>query len=223
MNTETLIKVYHILKKEVEHYKVPIITLIAQTKKDPYRVLIGTVLSLRTKDEVTAQACERLFAEADTPEKMLQLSEKKIEELIYPTGFYKTKAKNILLISKKLLDEFQGKVPDDIDTLLTFPNVGRKTANLVLIEGYNKAGVCVDIHNWRILNRLGYLKAKNPLETEMQIRKRLPKTYWNKLNYILVAFGQNTCVPVSPKCNKNVIKLIPICFWKSFSNLHFRF
>ena len=202
MKTDILITVYHILEKEVEHYKVPIITLIAQTQKDPYRVLIGTVLSLRTKDEVTAKACERLFAVADTPENMVKLSEKKIAELIYPTGFYKTKAKNILLISKKLIEEFDGKVPEDIDTLLTFPNVGRKTANLVLIEGYNKAGVCVDIHNWRILNRLGYLKAKNPLETEMQIRKKLPQVYWNKLNYILVAFGQNTCVPISPKCTQ---------------------
>ena len=154
MKTDILITVYHILEKEVEHYKVPIITLIAQTQKDPYRVLIGTVLSLRTKDEVTAKACERLFAVADTPENMVKLSEKKIAELIYPTGFYKTKAKNILLISKKLIEEFDGKVPEDIDTLLTFPNVGRKTANLVLIEGYNKAGVCVDIHNCLILNKL---------------------------------------------------------------------
>lgn len=206
MNTQTLEKVIHILQEEVKHWNVPIITLIAQTKKDPYRVLIGTVLSLRTKDQVTAKACERLFAEADTPEKMLELSEKKIGELIYPTGFYKTKAKNILLISKKLLEEFHGRVPDDIDTLLTFPNVGRKTANLVVIEGYDKPGVCVDVHNWRILNRLGYLRAKDPLETEMGIRKKLPQEYWNKLNYILVAFGQNTCVPVSPKCSQCPVK-----------------
>lgn len=202
MKTETLISVYHILEKEVEHYKVPIITLIAQTKKDPYKVLIGTVLSLRTKDDVTAKACEKLFAVADTPQKMVKLSEKEIEKLIYPTGFYITKAKNIKLISQKILDEYKGKVPDDLDTLLTFPNVGRKTANLVLIEGYDKAGVCVDVHNWRILNRLGYLRAKDPLETEMAIRKKLPQQYWNKLNYILVAFGQHLCVPVSPFCSK---------------------
>ncbi|MBI5798081.1 endonuclease III [Candidatus Woesearchaeota archaeon] len=202
MNTETLLKVYNILEKEVKNYKVPIITLIAQTKKDPYRVLIGTVLSLRTKDEVTAKACERLFAQADTPEKMIKLSEAEIEKLIYPTGFYKTKAKNIKIISQKLINEYNSKVPDEIDTLLTFPNVGRKTANLVVIEGYDKPGVCVDVHNWRILNRLGYLKAKNPEETEFAIRKKLPQKYWNKLNYILVAFGQNTCVPVSPLCSK---------------------
>lgn len=206
MNTETLIKVINILKNEVKNYKVPVITLIAQTKNDPYRVLIATVLSLRTKDQVTAKACEKLFARADTPKEILKLDAKEIERLIYPTGFYKTKAKNILLISKKLIEEFNGKVPDDIDTLLTFPNVGRKTANLVVIEGYNKPGVCVDIHNWRILNRLGYLQAKDPLETEMQIRKKLPKEYWNKLNYLLVAFGQNTCVPISPKCSQCPIK-----------------
>ncbi|MDP3728249.1 MAG: endonuclease III [bacterium] len=202
MNTKTIEKVIHILQKEVKQWDVPIITLIAQTKKDPYKVLIGTVLSLRTKDQVTAKACEKLFAVADTPEKMLRLSEKRIEGLIYPTGFYITKAKNIKLISQKLIDEFDGRVPDDIDTLLTFPNVGRKTANLVLIEGYDKPGVCIDIHNWRILNRLGYLKAKNPLESEMQIRKKLPQKYWNILNYILVAFGQNTCTSISPKCSQ---------------------
>src|SRR3989344_7539451 len=146
MNTQTLIQVYHILEKEVRDYKVPIITLIAQTQKDPYRVLIGTVLSLRTKDDVTAKACEKLFAVADTPEKMVKLSEEEIEKLIYPTGFYITKAKNIQIISQKLLDEYKGKVPDDLDTLLTFPNVGRKTANLVLIEGYDKPAMCVDSH-----------------------------------------------------------------------------
>ena len=201
MDTPTIEKVITILEKEAKHWQVPIITLIAQTKKDPYRVLIGTVLSLRTKDQVTAKACEKLFAIADTPEKMVKLSEKDIETLIYPTGFYITKAKNIKIISQKLLDEYKGRVPDDIDTLLSFPNVGRKTANLVIIEGYDKLGVCIDIHNWRILNRLGYLKAKDPLETEMAIRKKLPQKYWNKLNYLLVAFGQNTCVPVSPFCS----------------------
>ena len=201
MDTPTIEKVITILEKEAKNWQVPIITLIAQTKKDPYRVLIGTVLSLRTKDQVTAKACEKLFAVADTPEKMITLSEKEIERLIYPTGFYITKAKNIKLISQKLLDEYKGRVPDDIDTLLTFPNVGRKTANLVLIEGYDKPGVCIDVHNWRILNRLGYLKSKDPLETEMAIRKNLPQKYWNKLNYLLVAFGQNTCVPVSPFCS----------------------
>jgi len=202
MNTETLEKVIQILRKEVKQWNVPIITLIAQTKKDPYRVLIGTVLSLRTKDQVTAQACERLFAVADTPEKMVMLSEKDIEKLIYPTGFYITKAKNIKIISQKLLDEFQGRVPDEIDTLLSFPNVGRKTANLVLTEGYNKPAMCVDSHIHIITNRFGYVKTKNPEKTEFALRKKLPLQYWGEYNYLLVAFGQNTCTSVSPKCSQ---------------------
>ncbi len=202
MNTETLEKVIRILEKEAKSWQVPIITLIAQTKKDPYRVLIGTVLSLRTKDQVTAKACEKLFAVADTPEKMVKLSEKEIEKLIYPTGFYITKAKNIKLISQKLLDEYKGKVPDDIDTLLTFPNVGRKTANLVLTEGYNKPAMCVDSHVFQISNRLGYVRTKKTEETEMILRKKLPLQYWGEYNYLLVAFGQHLCVPVSPWCSK---------------------
>ncbi len=199
MNTQTLIKVINILQHEVKSYKVPIITLMAQTRRDPYRVLIGTVLSLRTKDDVTAKACERLFVKADSPELMVKLNN--IEQLIYPVGFYKTKAKNIKLISEMLIKQYNSKVPDEIDELLKLPNVGRKTANLVLIEGYDKPGVCVDIHNFRILNRLGYLRSKNPEETEFSIRKKLPQQYWKSLNYILVAFGQNICVPVSPKCS----------------------
>ena len=202
MDTPTIEKVITILQKEAKNWQVPIITLIAQTKKDPYRVLIGTVLSLRTKDQVTAKACEKLFAVADTPEKMLKLSEKEIEKLIYPTGFYITKARNIKLISQKLLDEYKGKVPDDIDTLLTFPNVGRKTANLVLTEGYNKAAMCVDVHVNRISYRLGYVKTKTPQETEVVLRKKLPLKYWGEYNYLLVAFGQHLCVPVSPFCSK---------------------
>ena len=201
MDTPTIEKVITILEKEAKNWQVPIITLIAQTKKDPYRVLIGTVLSLRTKDQVTAKACEKLFAVADTPEKMITLSEKEIETLIYPTGFYITKAKNIKLISQKLLNEYKGRVPDDIDTLLTFPNVGRKTANLVLTEGYNKPAMCVDVHVNRISYRLGYVKTKTPEETEMVLRKKLPLKYWGEYNYLLVAFGQHLCVPVSPFCS----------------------
>jgi len=202
MDTPTIEKVIAILKKEVKKWDVPIVTLIAQTKKDPYRVLIGTVLSLRTKDHVTAKACEKLFAVADTPEKMVTLSEENIQELIYPTGFYKTKAKNILLISQKLLEEYQSVVPDEIDELLKFPNVGRKTANLVLTEGYNKPAMCTDTHVNRISNRLGYVKTKNPEETEFALRKKLPLQYWGEYNYLLVAFGQHLCVPVSPWCSK---------------------
>lgn len=201
MGSKVLIKVIEILEKEAKNYKVPIITLMSQRKSDPFQILIGTILSLRTKDEVTAEASKRLFSQAETPEEMLTLSELQIQKLIYPVGFYRNKSKSIKEISKILISKYNSKVPDDLDELLTFPGVGRKTANLVLIEGFNKPGVCVDIHNHRILNRLGFLKTKNPEETEFVIRKKLPQQYWNKLNFILVAFGQNTCVPVSPFCS----------------------
>ncbi|MBS3170146.1 endonuclease III [Candidatus Woesearchaeota archaeon] len=202
MDVNTLIKILNILEKEVKNYKVPIITLMSQRKQDPYQILIGTILSLRTKDEVTAQASQRLFAKAATPKEMLTLTEEQIEKLIYPVGFYKNKSKSIKEISNILLEKYNSKVPDDLDELLKFPGVGRKTANLVLIEGFNKPGVCVDVHNHRILNRFGFLKTKNPEETEFEIRKKLSQEYWKTLNFILVAFGQNTCVPVSPFCSR---------------------
>jgi len=201
-----IIKVIKILEKEVKTYKVPIITLMAQTRRDPFRVLIGTVLSLRTKDDVTAKACERLFSRADNVESMNRVSEKEIEKLIYPVGFYKTKAKNIKKICSILIEKYNSKVPSTMEELLSLPNVGRKTANLVLIEGFDLDGVCVDTHVHQILNRLGYLRAKNPEETEFGIRKKLDRKYWKSLNYILVAFGQNTCVPVSPFCSRCVVR-----------------
>lgn len=204
MDNNTLIKVIKILENEVKSYNVPIITLMAQTHRDPYKVLIGTVLSLRTKDDVTAKACERLFTRADDAYKMIKLND--IEKLIYPVGFFRTKARNIKKISSILIEKYNGKVPSTMEELLELPNVGRKTANLVLIEGYDKDGVCVDTHVHQILNRLGYLRAKNPEETEFAIRKKLERKYWKTLNSILVAFGQNTCVPVSPFCSKCVVK-----------------
>jgi len=155
MDTPTIEKVITILRKEVKQWDVPIVTLVAQHSKDPFKVLMATVLSLRTKDEVTAMAAKRLFAIADTPKKVLTLSQKEIEKIIYPVGFYRIKSKNILLICKKLLDEFDGKVPKDIPTLLEFPNVGRKTANLVLSDGFDIPAMTVDIHVFRISNRLG--------------------------------------------------------------------
>jgi endonuclease III len=202
MDTPTIEKVIPILREKVKTWPVPIITLIAQTKKDPFLVLIGTVLSLRTKDEVTAQACKRLFAKADTPEKMLKLSEEEIEKIIYPVGFYRIKSRNILKICLKLTAEFNSIVPDEIDTLLTFPNVGRKTANLVLSDGYGKPAMCVDVHVNRISNRFGYVKTKNPEETEYALRDKLPVKYWIEYNFILVAFGQYLCRPISPKCSE---------------------
>jgi endonuclease III len=206
MDNQTIEKVMDILRVEVKKWDVPIITLIAQHTGDPFRVLIATVLSLRTKDEVTAEAAKKLFIKADTPIQMLALSEEDISKTIYPVGFYKTKAKNILKICQQLLDDYEGIVPDEIDTLLKFPNVGRKTANLVVSDGYNKPAVVVDVHVHRISNRLGYVKTKNPFETEMALREKLPVKFWNEYNYMLVAFGQHLCRPVSPWCSKCPVK-----------------
>tara|TARA_Y100000310_G_C20701911_1_gene830793 strand:- start:6246 stop:6902 length:657 start_codon:yes stop_codon:yes gene_type:complete len=202
MDNNAIAKVMNVLREEVKQWDVPIITLIAQHDKDPFRVLIATVLSLRTKDQVTAKAAEKLFAKADTAKEMFKLTEEEIQSLIYPVGFYKVKAKNIILICQQLLEEYGGKVPDEIDELLKFPNVGRKTANLVVSEGYGKPAVCVDVHVNRISYRFGYVKTKTPFETEMALREKLPKKYWNEYNYILVAFGQHLCTPISPWCSK---------------------
>jgi len=162
--------------------------------------LIACILSLRTQDTTTGPAADRLFAVADTPRAMLALTPRVIERLIYPVGFYRTKARVILGICRDLLERFGGRVPDDIDTLLTLKGVGRKTANLVVTMGYGKPGICVDTHVHRISNRLGYVRTRNPEQTEMALRARLPKRFWIGYNDLLVSFGQNVCTPISPRC-----------------------
>lgn len=190
-----------ILSEHYKHWDAPVITLMANQGASPFRVLISTVLSLRTRDEVTAEASERVFRKADTPAKMLALGEEAISKLIYPVGFYPTKAKRIIEICTILINAYNSVVPDEIDELVKLPGVGRKTANLVLIEGYKKNAVCVDTHVHRISNRIGYVKTKNPDQTEMALRKKLPKKYWIIYNEILVAFGQILCRPISPFCS----------------------
>ena len=175
---------------------------VAAERRDPFRVLIACLLSLRTKDETTGPAAARLFALADTPEAMRRLPAKRIERAIFPVGFYRTKARVLLGVCRDLLDRFGGQLPDDIDRLLTLKGVGRKTANLVVTQGFNKPGICVDIHVHRISNRLGYVKTRNPTETETALRKRLPRRYWIGYNDLLVSFGQNICHPVSPRCSE---------------------
>ncbi len=190
-----------ILRKENEKWKAPIVTLVASHGGTPFDILISTILSLRTKDETTAKATQKLLAEANNPYDMLKLSVKKIEKLIYPVGFYRTKAKNIKKICKILIEKYNGKVPDTIEELVKLPGVGRKTANLVIIKGYGKYGICVDTHVHRISNRWGYVSTKTPEETEMELRKKLPKQYWEEYNDLLVAFGQTLCKPIGPKCD----------------------
>jgi endonuclease-3 len=191
-----------ILRREVPKWQTPIVTLMAETYESPFRVLISCILSLRTQDSTTAKASHRLFAVADTPRAMLKLPAKKIEKLIYPVGFYKTKAKNILEICRILVRDYAEKVPDDIDELLNFKGVGRKTANLVVTLGYRKPGICVDTHVHRISNRWGYVQTKTPEKTEVALRKKLPKAYWIEYNDLLVSFGQHLCRPISPVCSQ---------------------
>ena len=201
MTRQQLHEAMAILRREVPHWDVPVITLNAQDNHDPYRVLISTILSLRTQDQTTAQASKRLFDLANTPQAMVRLDRQTVEQAIYPVGFYRTKAPQILKISQRLLDEFDGIVPDDIETLITFHGVGRKTANLVLSEGYGLPAICVDTHVHRISNRWGYVKTKEPLATEMALRRKLPKDYWIEYNPTLVALGQQVCKPTSPICS----------------------
>ncbi|MDP6115399.1 MAG: endonuclease III, partial [Planctomycetota bacterium] len=169
---------------------------------DPFRVLISCIISLRTKDEVTSAASRRLFARADTPRKMLKLEEDQIADLIYPAGFYRNKAASIRAICEVLITEHKGKVPDTIDELVKLKGVGRKTANLVVTMGFNKPGICVDIHVHRISNRWGYIETNSPDESETALRGSLPRRHWISYNDLLVTFGQNVCVPVSPKCTQ---------------------
>ena len=190
-----------ILKRENKKYIVPIVTIVSMTKS-PFMVLISCLLSLRTKDKVTAEASNRLFKLADNPEKMLGLSIKNIEKAIYPVGFYKTKAKRIKEICRVLLDDYEGVVPNEIDELLKLNGVGRKTANLTVTLGYGKLGICVDTHVHRISNRLGLVKTKTPEQTEFALRKKLPQKHWLIYNDLLVTYGQNLCVPISPWCSK---------------------
>jgi len=194
--------VIKILKKELEIGTLPIVSHLAENQRDSFVILISTILSLRTKDEVTAVATERLFKLATTPEEMLKVPLNKIEGTIYPVGFYRVKARNIHHTCEELIKRFASKVPDNIDDLLSIKGVGRKTANLVVSLAYGKDAICVDTHVHRISNRLGYVKTKTPDETEFALRKKLPRRYWIIYNTIMVAFGRKTCKPVSPLCSQ---------------------
>jgi endonuclease-3 len=199
-----------IVKREIRQWQEPVVGVVARlSARDPFRILISCLLSLRTKDKTTSEASARLFALAYTPGGLLKLPLQKIERAIYPVGFYRTKAKSIHAICRRLLDVYGGTVPDSIDELLTLSGVGRKTANLVVTVGYNKPGICVDIHVHRISNRWGYIKTKTPEETEQALRKKLPKPYWITFNDLLVPYGQNICQPVSPFCSR--CKLFEYC------------
>ena len=196
---QNIARVIEILKKQVRQYPEPI---VGHYKQDPYLTLISCLLSLRTKDETTRVASERLFRLADNPKKMVTLTPRAIEKAVFPVGFYKTKAKTVLGVSQALLDRFGGSVPDDLEALLTLKGVGRKTANLVITLAFKQDGICVDTHVHRISNRWGYVKTKSPEQTEMVLRNKLPRRFWQTYNDLLVAFGQNLCHPTSPWCSR---------------------
>ena len=182
--------------------RLPVVTLIAETERNPFKVLVSTILSARTKDDATAAATRRLFEAATTPEEIGALPAAELERLIFPVGFYRTKAKNLRLAMGVLLDRFGGEVPQTVEELIELPGVGRKTANLVVTEGFRRPGICVDTHVHRITNLWGYVDTRNPLETEMALRAKLPRSQWIGLNKTLVSFGQKLCVPVSPWCSR---------------------
>ena len=171
----------------------------------PWAVLVSTILSLRTKDEVTSAASRRLLEKAPGPAELLNLGVEEIARLAYPAGFYRTKAANLTKIAAILLEKYEGRVPADMETLLSLPGVGRKTANLVLTEAFDMYGICVDIHVHRICNRAGWVTTPNPEKTEFALRDQLPKKYWKQINGLLVLYGQNVCRPASPFCSRCVI------------------
>jgi endonuclease-3 len=196
------------LRRTMPQFPQPLIDGMGDDDQTPFRVLIATILSLRTKDTLTAVVAPRLFAVADTPQTMLALSEEELAQLIYPVGFYRNKAKAIQQICVLLLDQFGGHVPNDLDTLLRLPGVGRKTANLVLTAGFGLPGICVDTHVHRITNRWSYVQTKTPDQTEFALRAKLPPEYWLEINGLLVTLGQNICHPTSPRCS-----VCPVAAW----------
>jgi endonuclease-3 len=200
VDNSVLPQVLNRLRRARSAVDAPIAAFIATTEQDPYRVLTGCILSLRTQDRVTAAAAERLFALAPGMEALARSRVASVERAIYPVGFYRTKARRLVEIATRLVAEHGGRVPDSIDDLLELPGVGRKTANLVVTVAYRRPGICVDTHVHRITNRWGYVATRNPDETERRLREVLPRRYWIELNGLLVAFGQTVCRPTHPRC-----------------------
>ena len=202
MQDQNINDIVKILKKELKVGMLPIVSHLAANQRDPFVILISTLLSLRTKDEVTELATERLFKLAATPAEMLKVPESKIAKTIYPVGFYRVKARTIHHVCRELIEHFDSRVPDNLEELLDIKGVGRKTANLVISLAYGKPGICVDTHVHRISNRLGYVSTSSPNETEFALREKLPEKYWIDYNDLLVTFGQNLCKPISPLCSQ---------------------
>lgn len=202
MHDKDISRIIELIENALKAEKLPIVSDLAERENDPFQILVSTILSLRTKDEVTAVATGKLFAMANTPERMVRLTEDQIIEAIYPVGFYRNKAKTILHVCRELIDKYDSQVPDTMEELLSLRGVGRKTANLVITLGHQGRGICVDTHVHRISNRLGYVDTEKPDETEFALREKLPHEYWTIYNTLLVAFGRKICKPISPLCSQ---------------------
>jgi endonuclease-3 len=190
------------LREFLEHSGVPWVSKVAERRRDPFHILVSTMISLRTKDDVTAAASRRVLSRAPTAHALARLPEQEIVDLIYPSGFYNIKAKNLKRMAEQLLSRYEGRVPQTMEQLLELPGVGRKTANLVRNLGYGLEGICVDTHVHRISNRLGWVRTKTVEQTERELENALPQKYWIPINGILVRFGQIVCTPVSPCCSR---------------------
>jgi len=197
------------LKEVWKDYESPLKSNIHLKGNDPFQILISTILSTRTKDEITYPTAKKLFEIYKNPEDFIKISTEELERLIYPIGFYKTKAKSIKKIAEIIIREYNNKVPDEFEELIKLPNVGRKVANLVLSVAYGKDVICVDTHVHRISNRIGLVRAKTPTETEFKLMEVVPRKYWREINYLMVGFGQVICKPTKPRCD--VCRLKAIC------------
>jgi endonuclease III len=202
MEISNIPAVHRALMRAFQKVRAPVIDLVAAQTHDPFKVLVGTILSARTKDQTTAEACTRLFRRVRRPADLRQVSLRELERLIFPVGFYHTKARHLKHLPDVLEKKFNGRIPQTVEELCVLPGVGRKTANLVVVLGFDKPGICVDVHVHRICNRLNLLRTRTPLETEMKLRQILPHRYWKTWNSCLVSFGQTQCLPVRPRCER---------------------
>lgn len=217
MRREDLPVVLQIMKREFPKWNAPIVKLIAHKKKDPFVALVCALLSTRTRDETTAEVCNRLLERIKTPYDLLEIDQRELQKLIYPVGFYRNKAKQLKELAKQLIEEFEGKVPDRLEDLLKLKGVGRKVANIVLSEGFGKPVIAVDVHVHRISNRWGLVKTKTPEETEKALMQIVPEEFRRDYNKLLVAFGQTVCKPVRPRCEECPIK--DWCDWFTLRGL----
>jgi endonuclease III len=201
-------KIHSVVEKEFAHFRMPVVDIIELQTKDPFKVLVTTILSARTKDETTTQAARRLFSQVKNMADLAKVPAGRLEKLIFPVGFYRTKARMLKQLPGEIDRLYKGDIPETVDELVKLPGVGRKTANLVVTIAFHKPAICVDVHVHRICNRLGYVKTKTPFETEMRLRKILPQDLWLTINSYLVSFGQHTCLPINPWCGR-----CPIIRW----------